>query len=196
MKPLRFCLVASLAALGLILAVSWTTVVRAETLRYSGQLFEFPHKRMVFIDITTEEHTKIGPSKFKFSRIGPMIIDKKRGPEDVAKYEEFPLNENGGFILRFVLQNVDPELIKKIYMAEFNVPEEMAISDINKFLDELTNIGKNGKPALLKKKDKMHQERPGKPMIEPARRFAKPLEIKLDVGLNQMGGGGFKIPPR
>ncbi len=191
MKPLRFCLAASLAALGLLLVVSWTTAVHAETLSYSGKLFEFPHKRMVFIDITKEEKTE--PSKYTYTRIGPMIIDKKGSPADAAKYEQFPLNDNGAFIIRFVLQKVDPELIKKIYMAEFSASEATAIADINKFLDDLT---KRKPPLLVELKTRETQARPGGPVINPPNHFAKPLELKLDVDLNQMGGGGFKIPPR
>lgn len=190
MKPLKFCLAASLAVLGLILGVSWTTAVRAETLRYSGQLFEFPHKRMVFIDMTKEEPSKTDPSKFTYTAIGPMIIDKKGSPGDAAKYEEFPLNENGAFILRFVLQSVVPELIAKIYMAEFKVSEATAISDINKFLDDVTK-----RKQLLKLATRKTKARPGDPEVKPPIHFGKPLEIRLDVGLNQMGGGGFKIPP-
>jgi hypothetical protein len=184
MKPVRFYLVAGLVTLGLILAVSWSTAVRAETLRYSGQLFEFPHKRMVFIDLTNADGTKIGP----------LIIDKKKSPADAAKFQDHPLNVNGAFILRFVLQNVDPELIKKIYMAEYNVSEDVAISDINAFLDDLT--GKNGKPALLVKANRKADTRPEGPKTKPHTHFAKPLKINLDVNLNLMGGGGFKIPPR
>lgn len=203
MKPLGFCLTASLVALGVILAVSWTPAVGAETpgtLNYSGQLFELKHKRMAFVDMVNwETRTPIGVDKDNKPIGGPIIIDKKGSQQELVNYQQYPLNKNGAFILRFVLQQVDPAVIKSIYMDEYNVTPDTAISDINSFLDDLT--GKTGKPALLKRYNRNPKRtRPNdapkvqRPPVKFKGDFFKG-ENKLDVGLNQMGGGGYKPPP-
>jgi hypothetical protein len=189
MKPLGFCLAASLVALGVILAVSWTPTVGAQplpTLRYSGQLFKFQHHRMVFIDTVDRHGVPIDDC--------PIIIDKKRGSQDSATYEKYRLTKSGAFILRFVLQHVDPLLIKPIYMAEYNVNEATAITDINNFLDALT---RNHPPILRRYTRAANRGRPDNPQVQPPVRFSSPLrfETELDVDMNQMGGGGYKIPP-
>lgn len=204
MKPLGSCLAASLVALGVILAVSWTPAVGAETLRYSGQLFQLKHDRMAFVDMVDwENRTPIGWDKDDQPIGGPIIIDKNKikGEKptlaEQANYKQYPFNENGAFILRFVLQQVDPAVIKTIYMAEYNVSEPVAISAINSFLDDLT--GKTGEPALLKN----YNRDPNRKRPKDSPRVTRPpvqfkgcfLKEKFNVGLNQMGGGGYKPPP-
>ncbi len=211
MKRLGFYLAASLVALGVILAVSWTPAVGAETpgtLNYSGQLFELKHKRMAFVDMVDwETSTPIGLDKDNKAIGGPIIIDKlviagtRPTGDEQAKYKQYPLNKTGAFILRFVLQQVDPAVIKLIYMDEYNVTPDTAISDINSFLDDLTGQTP-GKPALLKKYNRnpnrtRPKDAPGvtRPPVQFKGDFFKPENHKIDVGLNQMGGGGYKPPP-
>ncbi len=183
MKPLGFCLTARVVALGVILAVFWTPAVGAQTLRYSGQLFELAHPRMTFIDMVKENRMPLD--------LCPIIIDKLG--TNVARYNKYPLTKSGAFILRFVLQHVDPALIKPIYMAEYNVDEATAIADINNFLDALTG---HHPPILRPYTRHPNRHRPDNPQVRPPVQFGGfDFQDELDVRLNQMGGGGYKIPP-
>lgn len=188
MKPLRFCMAAILVTLGVILAVSWTSPAGAQPLNYAGQYFQFPHKRMQFVDMFDKDHRRIGG--------GPMIIDKVRiagerpTPEEQGRYKKYLLSKTGAFILRFVLQHVDPTIIKTLYVAQFKVTEATATSEINKFLKTLLDYN----PPLLVRDFTWSSEEPDTPKITSTSRFSG-LGVDVTVGMNQMGGGGFKIPP-
>ncbi|MBM4294470.1 MAG: PqqD family protein [Deltaproteobacteria bacterium] len=173
----------------LALIVFFNGAAAAEPLRYAGQFFDFTHHRLAFVDIIDKNNSKIGP----------LIIDKKGGPQDAPRFQQYALTETGAFILRLVLQEVDPEHIKRIYMSEYNVSEDKANTHINKLIDNLTGkVGGNpapNTPKLLKNITK-RPKTPGEPGVQPPSHFGRALPISLDVDLNQMGGGGYKIPPR
>jgi hypothetical protein len=149
------------------------------TAPYSGKVFGFPHHRCAFVDAVKENGTRVSP---------PQIIDKKGGPNDSAKYRFHPLNDSGAFILVFLLQRVDTDVIKQAYMSEYGITDEtVANADIKALIDDLKGRGLIKEVA---RQTRQHEV----PQVKTDQHFGAILPIDFGVNLNQMGGYRIKIP--
>lgn len=152
--------------------------------------YKFYHKRLTLIDAFDESRERIGPKDDQGNPIGPVIIDKKGGKEDVDKYEFFPISENAAFVLAYLLDGVDDDLVKRIYASRYGVDPSKASADVDTIITNLKgkNLIKEGVPDVIK-----DYEDPDTLHLTP-KKFKEHLGVNFDVGLNQMGGFIRKPP--
>jgi hypothetical protein len=134
--------------------------------------------RCMFIDFKNEQNHKL-PSNAGTSC--GLIIDKRPpGP-----FQEYPLTDEGAFIMRFMQQGVDSSLISQMFASEYNMLLIDAETEIKNFIAQL--LGKQ----LVKT-----YTYSGSTKVNPAQ-VLTPVQFKgfthnLDVGQNQFGNWWFK----
>jgi hypothetical protein len=104
----------------------------------NDQFFEFVHPRIGFLD--AEDRTNhYKKAKSNSGSDCPIIYDKKEKPEDAPQYEEHQLTQTGAFILGFVLQKVEKNLIAQIYSSEYGLNLSDATKKVEDFIKDLIN---------------------------------------------------------
>jgi len=143
------------------------------------------YKRMVYIEALYEENGTI---------IGPQFIDKRESTKVNGKYGYYSLNKTGAFIVRFLLQGVPDILLSQLYAVEFRITEPEALEIVRAFINILTDKELIQYQSEKERLEKLETHEP--PSVSNRKTFSQHLTVNFDVDLNQMGGSGWKIPPR
>ncbi|OGP71009.1 MAG: hypothetical protein A2Z73_07140 [Deltaproteobacteria bacterium RBG_13_60_28] len=143
------------------------------------------YKRMVYLEAVYEENG---------TTIGPQFVDKRESTSVDGRYGYYSLNKTGAFIVRFLLQGVPDILLSQLYAVEFKITDPEALETVRAFIKTLVD-----RKLIQIQSSKPEPEKPETyepPSISDRKPFSQHLTVNFDVGLNLMGGGGFKIPPR
>lgn len=154
--------------------------------QYAGQMFKLFHHRMRFVEAYDDSGGVL---------VSPRIIDKKGGPQDVANYKQYLLNDTGAFIVRLVLQEVDSELIAGAFDMAYNPPNQSNLGAARIMVDNFITHLLNYNPKLLRRTNRSPLLPHAPPNITTVQPFTG-LVLDFGINLNQTGPGGYKIPPR